>query len=355
MNLAEPAGMNLKAIALVSLAGCASSTLVAPDTAYHHAAADRKPEDTALVWTPDHVVLVADEIAPDVFTVVPDDAAFKNSDGIPAATSGGFVIGDRGVLIVDTMINRRLADQLIALIRERTTKPILYAVNTSYHGDHSYGNQFLPAGTQIIQHENTQKYIQSHFPADIAFMSQYFGAHSGLQELKPTPATILLKDGDSRDFDLGGKVVTVKHLGFAQTEGDLFVWLAADKVLFAGNPIISGGPSFSWLLDGRSGDALATLERLRKELPADATVVPGHGMPTGVGAIDAHIRYLTDLRREVGAALADGLDEKAATERVSQRLEPSYGTYKIYAWVNTQLNVAKTYAELKAEHAVGSR
>jgi cyclase len=350
--------MTLKDLCFVSglvIAGCAGagspSPVVAPDAAYHRAAADRKPEDPALVWTPDHTVLVATEIAPDVFAVCPDDAARKNAAGIPAATSGGFVIGDQGVLIIDTMINRRLADQLIALIRERTTRPILYAINTSYHGDHSYGNQFLPAETKVIQHENTQKYIQDHFPDDIAFMSRYFGGHSGLQELKPTRAAILMKDGEHRDFDLGGKVVTVKHLGFAQTTGDLFVWIAADKVLFTGNPIISGGPSFSWLLDGRSADALATLQRLRTELPDDATLVPGHGMPTGAAAIDAHIRYLTDLRTEIAAALHDGLDLTAATERVSKHLEPGYGTYKIYPWVNTQLNVAKVYAEL----AAGSR
>lgn len=328
----------------LAIAGCAS---LAPDAAYHRAVAARQPEDPKLIWTPHHVVLVASEIAPDVFAVCPDDAARKNAAGVPAATSGGFVIGSRGVLIVDTMINRELAGQLLALIRERTDRPILYAVNTSYHGDHSYGNQFLPPDTKVVQHENTQRYIQEHFADDIAFMSQYFGSNSGLGELKPTPAAILLKDGERRDLDLGGKVVTVEHLGFAQTTGDLFVWIASDKVLFTGNPVISGGPSFSWLLDGRSSDALTTLERVRTAFPDDATVVPGHGVPTGMTAIDAHIRYLTDLRREIAAALSDGLDQAAASVSVGKRLEPRYGTYRIYPWVNTQLNVAKVYDELK--------
>ena len=38
-----------------------------------------------------------------------------------------------------------------------------------------------------------------------------------------------------------------------------------------------------------------------------------------------------------------------ASERVSQRLAASYGSYKIYPWVNTQLNVAKVYDELKVQ------
>lgn len=338
--------MKTASLLALALAACASSPRPEPSAAYHHAAQARQPEDPKLVWTPNHVALVATEVAPNVFAVYPDDAASKNEAGIPAATSAGIIIGTKGALIVDTMINRDLAEQLLALVRERTNLPILYAVNTSYHGDHSYGNQFLPRDTQIVQHEATQQYIQSSFVKDVDFMSQYFGMSSGLQELKPQRAAILMKDGDTRDFDLGGISVRVQHLGFAQTDGDLFVWVPSGKVLFTGNPVISGGPSFSWLLDGRSAAALATLEKLKATYPADAVVVPGHGVPTGMVAIDNHIRYLTDLRSEVSAAIADGLDQAKATERVAQRLQGRYGQYKIYGWVNTQVNVAKTYQEL---------
>jgi cyclase len=327
-------------------AGDRSPHFPEPSSAYHHAVEARKPEDPGLVWTPAHVALVASELAPNVFAVYPDDAAAKNAAGIPAATSSGFIVGTRGVLIVDTMINRDLAHQLLALVRERTDRPILYAVNTSYHGDHSYGNQFLPRETQVIQHEATQKYIQASFAGDIAFMSRYFGSNSGLQELAPQPAAILMKDGERKDIDLGGIVVTVEHLGFAQTDGDLFVHVPSARVLYTGNPVLSGGPSFSWLLDGRSAQALATLERLKTALPPETIVVPGHGAPTGMAAIDAHIRYLIDLRSEVQAAINDGLDAARTAERVARRLEPRYGAYKIYGWVHTQVNVPRTYQEL---------
>lgn len=341
---------NLVALVLL-VAGCRSAhptvAGIKPSVAYHQAAEARSAEDPKLVWTPAHVALVANEIAPDVFAVYPDDAARKNAAGIPAATSAGFIVGTNGVLIIDTMINRALASQLIALVKEHTDKPILYAVNTSYHGDHSYGNQFLPASTQVIQHVNTQKYIQQNFAKDVAFMSQYFGSDSGLQELAPQTAAILMNDGETKEIDLGGKQVSIRHLGFAQTDGDLFVWIPAGHVLFTGNPIISGGPAFSWLLDGRSGEAVATLKRLRDTFPDDTIVVPGHGVATGMASVDAHVRYLEDLRSEVTSAINEGLDLPKAAERVSQRLEPRYGAYKIYSWVNTQLNVAKVYQELE--------
>ena len=70
------------------------------------------------------------------------------------------------------VLNRRLAEQVMALVRERTDKPIRYVVNTSYHGDHSYGNQFFPADVAIIQHRATQEYIRRFFDKDIAFIKR---------------------------------------------------------------------------------------------------------------------------------------------------------------------------------------
>lgn len=316
--------------------------------AHAQAAAKRTPEDPKLVWTPSSVALTARELAPGVFAIYPDDAQAKNAAGIPAATSGGFIVGDKGVLLVDTMINRELARQLLALVRERTDKPILYAVNTSYHGDHSYGNQFLPQGVKVVQHANTQTYIREKFADDVAFMSQYFGSNQGLGELKPQPADLLLEDGAELDIDLGGKRVRVMHLGFAQTNGDLFVWLPDQKVFFTGNPILTHGPSVPWLLDGNLDQALATLKKVRATLPESTVVVPGHGVPTDVASIDRYVTYLEELKREATAAVAAELDERQAAERIGQRMQARYGAYRIYPWVHTQLNATKAYQEIKA-------
>lgn len=306
----------------------------------------RTPEDPQLVWTPSNVVLVSREIAPGVFAVYPDDAAAKNAAGIPAATSGGFIVGDDGVLVIDSMLNRRLANQLLVLIRAQTTKPILYVVNTSYHGDHSYGNQFFPAGVQIVQHVATQAYIQNHFAADVAFMKQYFGRNSGMDELKPQRAQILLQDGAEVQFELGNKSVHVMHLGFAQTDGDLFVWLPTEKVLFTGNPIISDGPSLPWLLDGKLESSLTTMRKLRALLPSDAVVVPGHGRPTSVAAIEYPIGYLDELKKQVSAAVTEGLTEAETVQRLAGSMK-QYAGYKIFPWVHSQINVTKTYQEMK--------
>jgi glyoxylase-like metal-dependent hydrolase (beta-lactamase superfamily II) len=309
----------------------------------------REAEDPQLIWTPNSVVLVSKELASGVYAVFADDAAAKNAGGIPAATSGGFVVGDDGVLVIDSMLNRRLAKQLLALIRAETARPILYLVNTSYHGDHSYGNQFFPAGVQIVQHAATQAYIQSHFAEDVAFMTQYFGRNSGMDELKPQRAQILLQDGAKIQFELGNKSVHVMHLGFAQTNGDLFVWLPMEKVLFAGNPIISDGPSLPWLLDGKLDASLTTMRKLLALLPGDAVVIPGHGGPTGIAAIKYPIGYLAELKQQVSAAIDAGLTEPETVQRLAGTMK-RYSGYKIFPWVHSHVNVPKTYQEAKLKN-----
>src|ERR1700722_18183372 len=91
-------------------------------------------------WDASLVNLTSKELAPGVFAVLPDDVFDKDH----VATTAGFVIGERAVLVIESMLNGDLASQLIGLVRQVTTKPIRFLVNTSYHGDHAYGNYLFP-------------------------------------------------------------------------------------------------------------------------------------------------------------------------------------------------------------------
>jgi glyoxylase-like metal-dependent hydrolase (beta-lactamase superfamily II) len=331
-----------------ALALSVPSSVIAMDAptesaAYQEAVRSRTPENPNLVWTASHVALLAKEIAPGVYAIYPDSSGEKNDAGVPEATSGGFVIGDNGVLVVDTMLNRRLAGQVMALIREKTDQPIRYIVNSSYHGDHSYGNQFFPEGVNIIQHRATRDYIRDHFTEDITFMKQYFGTDQGLDELRPVPASLLLEDSADITVDLGNAEVRIRHLGFAQTEGDLFVTAAGGQVVFTGNPVIAKEPALPWLLDGHLIESIATMKALRTLAPEGAIVVPGHGAPTTNAAIDYHIAYLEELKRHVQDAIAAG---KSKDETVAAVAMTEYDGYKLHPWVHLQVNVPAAYDEL---------
>lgn len=296
------------------------------------------------VWDANLVELESKKLANGVYAYFATDAEDKAPKGMPIATSGGFIVGDKGVLIIDTMLNKRLYEQVIAMVRAVTKRPISFALNTSFHGDHSYGNMYLPGRTSIIQHVNTRAYIDKHFKADTEFMIQNFGAGRGIEEIVPSSGDILVPEGGRIAVDLGGKVVEVIDFGFAQTGGDLFVWEPESKVLWTGNPIIAQKPSLTWLLDGHLLETLDTIKRVYDFLPAEARVIPGHGPVIGREDLSWHIDYLTTVKERVGEAIERGLTLEETVEQV--KMEEFRG-YALFDWVHPALNVPAAYKDLK--------
>jgi len=90
---------------------------------------------------PGEAVLETRELAPDVYALVSNKPPIDNS---------GFVVGEKGVLVIDAHIDGAMARQIQARVREVTHKPILYLININFHGDHTFGNYAFPEETQIV-------------------------------------------------------------------------------------------------------------------------------------------------------------------------------------------------------------
>lgn len=296
------------------------------------------------VWDANKVVLKSEKLGNGVYAMVPAEADKLSPKGVALATTSGVIVGSRASLVVDTMLNKRLADMVIREVRKLTKGLPTYALNTSYHGDHSYGNMYFPKSTVIIQHEATKAYIENNFDKDTKFMIGAFGKGRGIEQIKPRPGDVLVPKGGSMRLDLGGKVVEIRDFGFAQTGGDLWVWVPDAKVLFAGNPIVTEKPGIPWLLDGKVQETLDTLTKVRDFLPADAMIVPGHGRAMPKTGLDWHIGYLTELRNQTKAAIAKGATVEQA---VSQVTVPNYQGYVIFDWIHKQINVPAAYKEFK--------
>lgn len=295
------------------------------------------------VWDGNIVVLESQELAPGVFAVIPTGADEMAANGYPIATSGGFVIGENGVLVIESMLNKRLNGQLFELIAAETDRPVRYLVNTSAHGDHSYGNFYVAEDVDIIQHANSAAYIAANFEADTAFMIQNFGAGRGIEEIEPTDADILVGEGGRLTVDLGGIRVDIRDYGFAQTGGDLFVSVPDANVLWTGNAIVAQAPALPWLLDGHLIETRDTLQAVYDDFDAETRIVPGHGSVTGVEAIQWNIDYLNAVEREVRAAVADGLSLEDTVARVQL---PEFIGYALFGWVHPSLNVPAAYNDL---------
>ncbi len=296
------------------------------------------------VWDANKVVLVSEKLADGVYAYYPNDAKSNEPKGIPNATSGGFIVGNNDVLLIDTMLNERLHKQVQKLVRNVTNKPIRHAINTSFHGDHAYGNMYLSAQTNIIQHVNAKAYIDQHFKADTEFMIQNFGSGRGIEQIVPTTGHTLIPEGGKLSIDLGGKIVQIIDFGFAQTGGDLFVWEPQSKTLWTGNPIITVKPSLPWLLDGHLLETLATLNKVYDFLPADAKIIPGHGTAMRKQDIKWHIDYLATVKKEVQDAIDQGLTLEQTVAKVTMS---EFSGYALFGWVHPSLNVPAAYKDLK--------
>ncbi len=109
---------------------------------------------------------VVRDLAPGVFTAVAPD-------GVPSYLFANslVVMGDDGVLVVDSGDRPELAHALIALIRERTERPVRWLVNTHWHGDHVRGNAvFREAFPQvrILSTPTTRDSIATGGPRQVA-------------------------------------------------------------------------------------------------------------------------------------------------------------------------------------------
>jgi cyclase len=294
-------------------------------------------------WNAMEITLTPRKLAEGVYALVSSTADTNNPAGIPEATTGGIILGEKGVLVIESMLNTRLANRVLDQVSRLTDKPIRYVLNTVYHGDHYYGNFLFPSSATIIMHSESKRYIDQKFEQDRKFMINLMGADVGIQDVKPRAGDILV-DHDTT-IDLGGRTVELKVIGLGQTKGDLFVWLPREKIFFTSNAILAEKPAIPWLLEGNHDFALETMRKMKAFLPADTVIVPGHGRPTTIEAsLDYFIAYLETLDREVRAAVANGL---SLDETVKVAAAEAFSGYTLYPWVHKQMNVPHAYRRIK--------
>jgi cyclase len=263
---------------------------------------------------PDGATLHPRELAPGVYALVSDKVPVDNS---------GFVIGDKGVLVIDSHISKEMADQILAAVRAVTHKPILYLVNTNYHGDHTFGNYAFPSETLIIAHRETAEQMKS-FEYEKSFLLQTVQGDTDVFG----KARLRLPDVVFDDYlrlDLGGKTVELRHFGRGNTRGDTVVYVPDSRTAWTGNLVL--GFVVPPVFEGGADEYQRTLSRFAGELDV-ATLVPGHGGLTDGAQIGRTIAYLNELLQTARTAVAEGLslEETLDWAPVPERYLPPTGS-----------------------------
>ena len=325
-------------LAIVSMRPCESNTGSAP-----------KAEDDF------QIVKVADGVY----------AAIAKSGGL-ASGNAGFVIGDDGVLVFDTLFTPAAIEELIAEIHTLTKLPIKFAVNSHYHLDHTGGNQVLAArGVPIIAHDNLIKWQTTKnkrfLPAPEELQKRRADATKQLSEtpedqkdkraslerqvrrlaammaIQLTNPTVTFGSGSVHLY-LGKREVILSTLP-GHTGGDVLAYVPDSNVVFTGD--LGWSKTLPNLVDATVNDWIPTLDKITSQYPT-AKFIPGHGNVAEAAEIKDFRDYLDDLRTRVKQGIADGLtvDQAKQQSKLPEK-------YKGFAFQNFAVpNVEDMYKEL---------
>jgi len=268
---------------------------------------------------PPALPFVLKQIGPGVY------AAIDGPQGA-AGSNAGVVIGDDGVLVVDSFFSPDAAKALLAEIHKLTPKPVRYVVNTHYHADHVGGdNVFRDAGAIIIAHRNVHGWVRTEnahlFGDKISPGQRDFIAHLALPDLTIDKDMIVW---------LGSRKIEVRtELG--HTGGDLTIAVPDAKVLFCGDLLWRHtSPN---IIDGTVSQWIATDDGFQ-HLPdaAAMTFVPGHGDLATVKDVADFQAYLTDLSTMTADARRAGLSGAALVAVVEPRMKARYGGWDAFGY-----------------------
>ena len=240
-----------------------------------------------------------------------------------AGSNAGFVLGDDGVLVVDSFFNLAAARALVAEIHRLTPKPIRYVVNTHYHLDHTGGDQALrDAGAIIIAHRNVRGWVRTENVHLLG--TQITPAFRAQIAALPLPDVTTDKD---LTVWLGARKVVVRTV-LGHTGGDLTVFVPDAKVLFTGDLLWRKIPPN--LIDGSVREWSAT-DGDFEAMPGAThiTYVPGHGDVANLGDVKDFRSYLTDLQRLVAEGRKSGLKGDALAKEVTPKLKALHPDWAI--------------------------
>lgn len=279
-------------------------------------------------------------VAPGVYAFVGEKSGrtYEN-EGLNANI--GLVVTPAGALLIDSGASFKGAQQIHAAVKQVTSQPVKWVINTGGQDHRWLGNgYFIAQGAEVIAHANAKADMLARGGDHVASLKNEL--KEKLDGTVPTLPTRWLS-GQDETLNLGGMAIEVKHRNGAHTPGDLMVWLPQQRVVFSGDivyvdrmlGVIPVSHTGRWL------ESFAALEALQP-----ARIVPGHGDVCDLPKAQAQTRnYLQALRTHMKKAVDDSTEISAAIK-----------TFDAQPWMHLLNaadlhpgNASRTYLELERE------
>jgi cyclase len=248
------------------------------------------------------------ELSPPWLSEVADGVfAYVQPDGTWWINNTGFIRGSRTIVSIDTCSTERRTRAYLDRVVEVAGEVPRILVNTHHHGDHTNGNCFLPFATVIGHEECRDEIIRSG-------ISDYPGLFDPIEWGDLVPAPPFVTFAERMNVYVDDLAVELMHLtDAAHTTNDVVAWIPEHRVLFSGDLVFNGGTPFV-VMGSVSGsiDALHRIQQLQPDV-----IVPGHGPPTGVEAVNVCLRYLEWIQLGAEQAIEAGLSPLEAAHEMN--------------------------------------
>jgi cyclase len=248
-------------------------------------------------------------------------AAIVSDEGL-AGGNAGFVIGDDGVVVIDTFQDPRPAKALLADIRKLTPLPIRFVVNTHYHLDHVNGNDvFAAAGATIVAHRNVRAWMRTE---NIKMLDPPVTPEKKARVESLTLPTVV-HDGHL-DLYLRSRRINVRYYP-GHTGGDSVVWIPDAHLVFCGDMLWK--QHVPNLIDATTKAWVDSLDAMQKDY-GPSTWVPGHGGIANAQDVLTFRKYLADLRTNVRLEMAAGKSGDPLVQALLPGLKTTYGKWGFF-------------------------
>jgi cyclase len=253
----------------------------------------------------------------------------------------GVYQGSYGVVVVDTQSGEQ-AEALRTAVRQLSTGPVRFIINTHIHGDHIGGNEAL-ARREAAARGGDPALIVSHENVLLKLAEEGQVPQAGL----PTDTYL-----DTKEIWLNGEAIQLFHQPNAHTDGDTLVYFRKSDVISAGDlydttryPVIDAGNGggVQGIIDGLNRILDIAIPENSGE--GGTLIVPGQGRVSDESDVVEYRNMVVIVRDRIQDLVKKGMTlAQVKAARPTLDYDFRYGTDR--AWT-TDMFVEAVYTDIK--------
>ena len=260
------------------------------------------------------------QVAPSIY-VIHGMQALPSEENKAFINNPGFVVGPKGVIVIDPGSSTAVGDILLDHVRKTTDKPVVAVINSHMHGDHWLGNHAVAKaypGVPIYAHEKAIEALNNG--ADQEWLDLFKRvapmAMKGTEIVLPDNG---VKGGES--LKLGGSTFNIIYpVEKAHTETDIFIKVPDQKAMFLGD-IVMNRRTLGNRVQEASFSGIEEATQMALDEPGVKFFIPGHGNSGGRDVVEGALDFIKTLRASVKKYYEEGQADFEMRDKVLADLD----------------------------------